>query len=73
MRERIEEFIASGGLRGSFEELALALFAEQYETVALYRRFCDARGASPLSVSDWRSIPAVPAGRSPRRPVARRH
>jgi hypothetical protein len=61
MRRRIEAFIASGGLDGSFDALALDLFTEQYETVALYRRFCDARGASPSSVTDWRSIPAVPA------------
>jgi hypothetical protein len=61
MRPAIEEFIATGGRSGSFEALALGLFAEQYEAVALYRRFCDARGASPATVADWRSIPALPA------------
>jgi len=45
-----------------FERLALALFAFQIEHAAPYRRFCEARGASPATVSSWREIPAVPTG-----------
>jgi len=43
-----------------FGDLALALFARQYERCAPYRRFCDARGRRPDSVSDWREIPHLP-------------
>jgi hypothetical protein len=45
-----------------FGSLALELFGFQFENCRPYRRFCEARGATPHSVSDWREIPAVPAG-----------
>jgi len=45
-----------------FERLALALFAFQLESNAAYRRFCEARLASPTTVSSWREIPAAPTG-----------
>jgi len=45
-----------------FERLALALFAEQFETNAIYGRFCAARGATPDRVHHWSEIPAVPTG-----------
>ena len=44
-----------------FEELALAVFAFQYERVAPYRKLCEGRGVSPDTVRDWRDVPAVPA------------
>lgn len=44
----------------SFETLALRVFAWQYERVAPYRRFCDARGRTPATVDDWRQTPMVP-------------
>jgi len=44
-----------------FDALALGLFALQFKHNAPYRRFCEARGASPRTVTDWREIPAMPA------------
>ena len=60
MIERIADFIQDPGA-GSFEELALAVFAYQYERIEPYRRLCDGRGATPGSVADWRQVPPVPA------------
>ncbi len=45
-----------------FARIAQHLFAHQFEHCAPYRRFCEGRGATPASVSDWRAIPAVPTG-----------
>lgn len=60
MIERIVRFVQDPGA-GSFEELALAVFAFQYEHIEPYRRLCDGRGATPGSVADWRQVPPVPA------------
>jgi len=46
---------------GTFNELALALFAYQYAQNAPYRRLCESYGASPESVKWWQDIPTVPA------------
>jgi hypothetical protein len=43
-----------------FNELALALFALQFEHNAPYRRFAEARHAQPGMVDHWTDIPAVP-------------
>ena len=43
-----------------FEELALQLFALQFEHNADYRRLCEARGARPETVRRWAEIPAAP-------------
>ena len=61
--ERISRFIQlpAGSPGETFEELALAAFAFQYEKIAPYRRLCEGRGATPGSVSDWRQVPLVPA------------
>ncbi len=45
-----------------FEDLALALFAFQFERCAPYRRFCEARGRTPAVVRRWQDVPAVPTG-----------
>lgn len=45
-----------------FGALALDSFGFQFEHCLPYRRFCEARGATPDSVGDWREVPAVPAG-----------
>jgi hypothetical protein len=58
--ERIVELI-SDPAAASFEELALAVFAFQYERIEPYRRLCDGRGAVPGQVADWRRVPLVPA------------
>lgn len=43
-----------------FDSLALRVFRVQHEHVRPYRRYCDARGARPGEVDDWRAIPPVP-------------
>ncbi len=43
-----------------FEELALAVFRHQFEQNEPYRRYCERRGVSPDSLSDWSDVPAVP-------------
>jgi hypothetical protein len=43
-----------------FGQLALDLFALQFEWNAPYRKLCEARGLSPVNVSRWTDIPAVP-------------
>lgn len=45
-----------------FEDLALRLFAFQFDANPAYGRFCQARGRSPDTVHDWREVPAVPSG-----------
>ena len=44
-----------------FEQLALDLFALQFEWNASYRNLCEARRLAPANVSRWANIPAVPA------------
>ena len=60
--ERVSRFIQSPAApaSGSFEELALAAFAFQFERIAPYRRLCEGRGAIPASIADWRQVPPVP-------------
>ncbi len=45
----------------SFDDLARAVIAWQYERVAPYRALCDRRDIRPESLEDWRQAPAVPA------------
>jgi len=58
---RLRELI----LRSSPEEsvfgtLALELFALQFDHNSAYRRICEARHVTPLTVTHWSQIPAVP-------------
>jgi hypothetical protein len=63
---RLQAFIEDGrdsdhqGGEHRFEQLALELFADQYERNAAYRRFCRSRRAEPGSLRSWTEIPAVP-------------
>ena len=55
-----------GGIEGDiteprFNELAIELFALQFNHNRLYRKLCEARGVSPAQVSSWQQLPAVPA------------
>lgn len=59
--ERVSRFVQSAPDIESFEELALAAFAFQFERIAPYRRLCEARGVTPASVAAWRQVPLVPA------------
>lgn len=43
-----------------FNQLALRLFAYQYECNAPFRSFCQRRGATLRNVRSWRDVPAVP-------------
>ncbi len=45
----------------AFNQLALELFALQYEHSQVLRRLSDARGLTPARVRHWRQIPALPA------------
>ncbi len=52
----------SGSKGDSFAALALALFRLQFAHNAPYRRLCEFRRVTPENITDWRAIPAVPAG-----------
>ncbi|HET7560701.1 MAG TPA: long-chain fatty acid--CoA ligase [Limnochordia bacterium] len=63
--ERILGFIARSSATwradaAEFNALALALFAHQYQYNETYRRWCERRGATPATITDWRQVPAVP-------------
>lgn len=60
LAQRIAAFIGDENA-GSFEDLALALFARQFEENAPYRRLSESLGTIPATVKGWRDIPAVPA------------
>lgn len=45
-----------------FEQLALELFAFQFEHCEPYRRFCSGRERTPSKLTSWNEIPAVPSG-----------
>lgn len=49
------------GEEAVFNRLALELFRLQFRHNPPYRRFCDARGVTPDSVTHWTRIPAMPA------------
>ena len=44
----------------TFDELALRLFAHQFEANPAYQRYCRSRKATPDRVRHWSEIPAVP-------------
>ncbi|MDQ6630465.1 MAG: long-chain fatty acid--CoA ligase [Verrucomicrobiota bacterium] len=62
---RLREFICRHALDNladefNFNELALNLFALQFESVGPYKNFCQGRNVSPKTISNWSEIPAVP-------------
>jgi len=59
IHELVLRFIDDPG-GASFADLALQVFAHQFETCSAYRRFCERRGATPANVADWRQVPPVP-------------
>lgn len=59
-RDRIARFL-EGSREDSFEELALAAFRFQYDSIEPIRGWCERSGRTPRNVSSWREIPAVPA------------
>jgi hypothetical protein len=63
VQEAISGSTESGGWALSdslFEELSHSLFEHQYSSCQPYRKFCDGRGITPLSLNSWEDIPAVP-------------
>ncbi len=58
---RLRQFMLSPEPEEAFDTLALALFAFQFARNAIYRGFCERRGATPATVTRWQDIPAVPA------------
>jgi hypothetical protein len=65
LADALETRMKTGGLHAwgeeEFSARALEVFAHQYGVCDPYRAFCDARGASPAVVDDWRDVPLVPA------------
>jgi len=43
-----------------FNKLALEVFALQFQSIPLYRRYCEKRGIEPAKISSWGEIPALP-------------
>ena len=43
-----------------FDQLALDIFAYQYDANIPYRHYCDRLGHTPPDITHWREIPAVP-------------
>jgi hypothetical protein len=42
-----------------FNRLALEVFALQFKSIPLYRRYCEKRGIEPKKISSWEEIPAI--------------
>jgi hypothetical protein len=45
---------------GPFEELALELFSYQFKYNTAYKKYCQTRRKSPLTLRNWREIPPIP-------------
>ncbi|HEX3716888.1 MAG TPA: long-chain fatty acid--CoA ligase [Verrucomicrobiae bacterium] len=43
-----------------FNRLALEIFAAQYDSIEIYRRFCKQRGATREAVKHWSQVPPLP-------------
>lgn len=55
------DYIADGDpSEHGFDDVALRLFAYQYENNDPFRRFSQQRGRTPRTVKNWREIPPVP-------------
>jgi anaerobic magnesium-protoporphyrin IX monomethyl ester cyclase len=61
LAREVEAFLESSSSATAFEDLALRIFAFQYEANRPYRRFCERRGIRPKTVATWDDIPAVPS------------
>ncbi len=58
MKERLLGWMRGG--EGCFEEMALEVFAWQFQNNQPYRRYCESLGRVPGMVPSWSEIPAVP-------------
>jgi hypothetical protein len=59
LRTRLLEWMRGGS--GDFAEMALEVFAYQFERNAAYRNYCVALGKTPETLPTWQEIPAVPS------------
>ena len=57
---RLRESIRSGFQAENFGRFAFELFASQFANNSAYRTLCETRSLTPLTVSHWSQIPAVP-------------
>lgn len=63
LQQQIADFITSEAPEeADFQDLALAIFAYQYERIEVVRRIADKAGKPPGRVAVWQNIPAVPIG-----------
>lgn len=61
MKNRVQEFILSGDdSEEAFNDIALQLFAYQYEHNRPLRRYCRKRRVSPARIAHYSEIPPVP-------------
>ncbi|MDQ0337433.1 acyl-CoA synthetase (AMP-forming)/AMP-acid ligase II [Caldalkalibacillus uzonensis] len=61
IKEKVRDFILQDqASEEEFNQLALSLFAFQYEHNQAFRKFCRKRRVSPVSVKHFTEIPAVP-------------
>lgn len=58
---RLRRHMSSSIEAAAFNDLALELFALQFEHNPAYRRFCRGRRVSPAGIPRWEQIPAIPA------------
>jgi hypothetical protein len=65
--EQLAEFLRQalppggrGNVAASFNQLALGLFARQYEHVPAYHRLCEHQRVRPEALTHWTQVPAVP-------------
>jgi hypothetical protein len=61
IQDRVSRFLNRPD-SATFDELALAAFAWQFERIEPYRRMCERRGTTPETVREWRQVPFVPTG-----------
>lgn len=57
--ERVEFHTLTPSSDSMFQRLALRLFALQAKHVPVVAAVCQARGLSPMAISDWQSIPPI--------------
>jgi len=59
---RLRAFILapSNGARDDFNSLALALFRLQYDSIPIYKEYCNHRKTTPDTVTQWSDIPSLP-------------
>jgi acyl-CoA synthetase (AMP-forming)/AMP-acid ligase II len=51
---------ADEALDAQFNDLALAIFAHQFQHNRAYQQFCRSRGRTPATLRHWHELPAVP-------------